>query len=96
MPLENPKKHKESTLRLSDAELVKHDYAKPIKKNIKQVENFDPRPESFRGTAMQELPELQKLKGEWLCVSLYLLDSQYQVEDVLDTPICSRSHNAVL
>ena len=81
-----PKKRKESTLRLSDAEFVKHDYAKPVKKKIKQVENFDPRPESFRGTAKQGLPELlQKLKGEQLGVSL-LLDSQYQVEDVLDTP----------
>ena len=36
-----PKKRKESTLRLSDAEFVKHDYAKPVKKKIKQVENFD-------------------------------------------------------
>ena len=75
-----PKKRKESTLPLSDAAFVKHDYAKAEKRKILRVEDFDPRPESFRGTASQGLPELlQKLKGEQLCVSL-LFDSQYGSE----------------
>ena len=70
-----PKKRKESTLCLADATSVKHDYAKPHKKKIRQVEDFDPRPDSFRGTASQSVPELlQKLKREQLCVSL-LFDS---------------------
>lgn len=85
-----PKKRKESTLRLSDAAFVKHDYAKPDKKKIKHVEDFDPRPESFRGTASHGLPELlQKLKGEQLCVSL-LFDSQFKSEEVLSTPTSHR------
>ena len=75
-----PKKRKESTLPLSDAAFVKHDYAKAEKRKILRVEDFDPRPESFRGTASHGLPELlQKLKGEQLCVSL-LFDSHYGSE----------------
>ena len=77
-----PQKCKESVLRLSDATFVKHDYAKPEKKKIKQVEDFDPRPDSFQGTASKGLPELlQKVKGEQLCVSL-LFDPQFQAEEV--------------
>ena len=77
-----PKKRKESVLRLSDATFVKHDYAKSEKKKIKQVEDFDPQPDSFRGTASQGLPELlKKVKGEQLCVSL-LFDPQFQAEEV--------------
>lgn len=72
-----PKKRKESTLRLSDATFEKHDYAKPVKKRVKHVEDFDPRPESFRGSASTRLPGLlQKLSGEQLCISL-LFDPQY-------------------
>ena len=82
MPLETPQKRKKSVLRLSDATFVKHDYAKPEKKKIKQVEDFDPQPDSFRGSASQGLPELlQKVKGEQLCVSL-LFDPQFQAEEV--------------
>ena len=48
---------------------------KPVKRSIKPVEDFDPRPPEFRGTASSRLPDLlQKVKGEQLCVSL-LLDS---------------------
>ena len=42
-----PKERKESTLRLADATLVKHDYAKPHKRKVRQVEDFDPWPDSF-------------------------------------------------
>ena len=66
-----PKKRKESTLCLADATFVKHDYAKPHKKKIRQVQHFDPWPDSFRRTASQSLPQLlEKLKGKQLCVSL--------------------------
>lgn len=75
-----PRKRKESTLRLSDASFEKHDYAKPVKRKVQSVEDFDPRPEAFRGTASSKLPQLlKKLKGEQLCISL-LFDLQYQCE----------------
>ena len=75
-----PKKRKESTLRLSDATFEKHDYAKPVKKKICSVEDFDPRPQEYRGCASIRLPQLlQKLKGEQLCISL-LFDSQFQLQ----------------
>ena len=74
-----PRKRKESTLRISDATFEKHDYAKPVKRKISPVENFDPRPEKFRGVASSRLPELlQKLKGEQPCISL-LFDEHFQV-----------------
>ena len=60
---------------MSEAVFQKHDYNKPVKRSIKPVEEFDPRPPEFRGTASSRLPDLlQKVKGEQLCVSL-LLDS---------------------
>ena len=87
-----PKKRKESILCLADATFVKNDYAKPHKK-IRQVEDFDPWPDSFRGTASQSLPELlQKLKGEQLCVSL-LFDSQFQSDVISDELSSPSSHN---
>ena len=65
-------------MRLSDATFEKHDYAKPVKRKVRKVEDFDPRPESFRGSASIRLPKLlSQLKGEQFCVSL-LFDPQYQ------------------
>lgn len=75
-----PKKRKDSTLRLSDASFEKHDYAKPVKRKIRPVEDFDPRLVSFRNSAKSRLPDLlQKVKGEQLCISL-LFDEQFQCE----------------
>ena len=75
-----PKKRKESNLRLSDASFEKHEYAKPVKRKIRPVEDFDPRPESFRNLAQSRVPDLlQKVKGEQLCISL-LFDPQFQCE----------------
>ena len=34
----------------------KHDYAKPVKRKMKQIESFDTRPPEFRGSAMSLLP----------------------------------------
>ena len=45
-----PKKLKESTPQISEATFEKHDYAKPVKRKIKRVKDFDPRPPQFRGT----------------------------------------------
>ena len=72
-----PKKRKESTLPISEAIFEKHDYAKPTKRKIKLLGNFDPRPPEFRGDAASRLPEfLDKVKGEQLGISL-LLDSHF-------------------
>lgn len=74
-----PKKRKESNLRLSDASFEKHDYAKPVKRKIRSVEDFDPRPESFQNVRSRLPDLLQKVKGEQLCISL-LFDPQFQYE----------------
>ena len=72
-----PKKRKESALPISQAIFKKHDYAKPAKRKVKLVENFDPRPPEFRGDAANRLPNfLDKVRGEQLGVSL-LLDSHF-------------------
>lgn len=44
-----PWKQKQSTLRTADATFEKHDYAKPVRRKMKQVEGFDPKPPEFRG-----------------------------------------------
>ena len=70
------KRRKESTLPMSEATFVKHGYAKPVKRKIKSIEDFDPTPPEFRGSAASRLSEfLENLQGEQLCVSL-LFDSQ--------------------
>ena len=62
-----PKKRKESTLHVSKATFEKHDYAKPTKRKIKHVEDFDPRPPEFRGLAANPIPDLlDKVRGEQL------------------------------
>lgn len=89
-----PTKRKESTLPMSEAKFVKHDFSKPVKRKIQSLEEFDPRPECYRGSASSRLPQLlNQLKGEQLCISL-LLDPQYQVgqstvpssHNIADTP----------
>ena len=65
---------------------------RPVKRKIKRVEDFDPRPPQFRGTAASRLPELvSKLRGEQLCISL-LFDSQYR-RTTHDTSQQPSSHN---
>ena len=72
-----PRSRKESNLRVSDAVFEKHDYSKPVKRKIHQLNDYDPRPSQFKGAACGELPELlKKIKGNNLGVSL-LLDSEY-------------------
>ena len=72
-----PKGTKDSKLRVSEAPFDKHDYAKPQKRKIPKVEDFDPRPSRFRGLARDNLPKLlSDIDGEQLCISL-LLDSKY-------------------
>ena len=73
-----PRKRKESTLPMSEAIFQKHDYSRPNKKKIKPIEDFDPRPEQYRGTANSRLPALlDNIRGQELCVSL-LFDEKCQ------------------
>ena len=63
---------------MSKAKIQKHDYAKPNKREVKMIEDFDPRPLEYRGTAASRLPQLlDTVKGEKLCISL-LFDETYQ------------------
>lgn len=88
----HPKKRKESTLRIAEATFVKHDYSKPTKRKVASVEEFDPRPPEFRGTASQRLPELlQELKHEHLCISL-LYDPECR-QDALEEAQQPASYN---
>ena len=66
-----PKSRKESTMPMSEAVFEKHDYSKQRKRKIQPVEDYDPRPPEFRGTASARLPALlEDIRGEHLCVSL--------------------------
>ena len=68
---------KESNLCVSDAVFEKHDYSKPVKRKIHQLNDYDPRPSEFKRSACGELPKfLKKIKGNNLGISL-LLDSEY-------------------
>ncbi len=70
-----PRKRKESTLPMSQAHFEKH---VKRKRTVRPVEDFDPRPEKYRGTANNHLPALlDKLNGKGLCISL-LLDPRCQ------------------
>ena len=65
-------------MRMSEATFTKHTYDKTKKRKLKLLEDFDPRPLEFRGTATNHLPALlEKICGENLCVSL-LFDQKYQ------------------
>lgn len=65
-----PKSRKESTMPMSEAVFVKHQYSKPKKRKIESIEEFDPRPPEFRGTASKRMPELlEEIRGD----NLYFL-----------------------
>ena len=73
-----PRKRKQSNLKLSDAKLEKHMYGKPKKVSLSPLEEFDPRPSKYRGTASSHLTDfLGKVRGKGLGVSL-LFDSSTQ------------------
>ena len=56
---------------MSEAVFEKHEYSKQRKRKIKLVEDYDPRPPQFRGTASDRLPALlDEIRSEQLCVSL--------------------------
>ena len=53
-----PKNRKESTQEISSAVFTKHDRDKPVKRPIKLVEDFDPKPVEYRGNAESFVPGL--------------------------------------
>lgn len=48
-----PRKKKETTMRMGETPFVKHVYGKEKKRAIVPLEDFDPRPPQFQGTAHQ-------------------------------------------
>ena len=68
-----PKKRKESNLRMGDAVFEKHVLGRECKRKVVAIEDFDPRPQKYRGTVKERVPVLlDKIRGEGLCISLLL------------------------
>ena len=52
---------------------TKHVYGREQKRTLQPLEEFDPRPPEYRGTARDHLPTLlDQLCGKGLCISLTL------------------------
>lgn len=63
---------------MGEAPFPKHVYGRERKRTVQPLEDFDPRPLEFRGTAYDHLPGLlKKIRGEHLCISL-LFDEHYR------------------
>ena len=87
-----PKKRKKSTIPISDVNFEKHVYGQTRKRVLKSLEDFDPRPEKYRGTAKENMkPLLEELRDEGLCVSL-LLDSKTCTFDECGSTSSSTPH----
>ena len=72
-----PKQRKDSTLQIAEATFEKHVYGSTKKRKINLLNDFDPRPEKFRGHVKDSLPSLlEKLHGKGLCISLLFDDRQ--------------------
>lgn len=66
-----PRKRKEATMKISEAKFQKHTYGRTPKHEVMSLEEFDPRPEEYHGTAQSGLERfMQATKGMGLCVSL--------------------------
>ena len=69
-----PKAKKDSTLPVASTSFKKHDYQKLVKRKVKLLNDFDPRPPEFRGQIQNRLPSfLQKVNVEELTISFYLI-----------------------
>ena len=66
-----PRKRKESNMPISEAVFQKHVYGRQRKRELKPIEDFDPRPLELRGKSMEHLKTyLSKVRGQGLGVSL--------------------------
>jgi len=58
---------------MGDAVFEKHVLGRECKRKVVAVEDFDPRPQKYRGTVKERVPVLlDKIRGEGLCISLLL------------------------
>ena len=56
---------------MSEASFIKHEYGREKKRTVEPLEDFDPHPVEFRGSASEHLPDIvDKIHGEQLCISL--------------------------
>ena len=78
---------------MAEAAIKKHDYSKPNKRNIKLMEDFDPRPLQYRGTLSSRLPAfLDSMRGQYLCVSLLFDEKIQHCRDENDVTTSSEAH----
>ena len=59
--MEGPKEEKgkhHGTMAMSESSFIKHEYGKEKKRAVEPLEDFDPRPMEFRGSACVHLPAL--------------------------------------
>ena len=83
-----PRVRKESNLRMSEAVFEKHDYQRSTKRRRKQTEDFDPRPQEYRGSAGSLLPALlDNVRGESLGISV-LFDEKYRQQTIASSDTC--------
>ena len=66
-----PRSRKETNLKISDAKVQKHKYSKAKQRDLQPMEDFDPRPLKYKGTASSQMKEyLKKVRGKGLGVSV--------------------------
>ena len=66
-----PRQHKDRALKVTDAHFKNNVYGKSPKQKATELKDFDPRPQQYRGNAVQQLPALlASVRGKGLCVSL--------------------------
>ena len=72
-----PRKSKENTLRLADAVFEKHVYGKGKKRRLAPLEDVDPRPAKFKGTARHSLPGFWKMFVGKGCAFIFCSTRKY-------------------
>ena len=74
---------------MAEAKFQKHTFGKTKKREYALLDDFDPRPTQYRGTAKDHLPTLlDKLRGKSLCLSL-LFDKSCQ-NNTIYSPVDTR------
>lgn len=90
-----PQKRKDSAMPMSTAVFEKHYYSKPVKRRLKSLDEFDPRPPEFRGTVASRLPTLlNNIRGQQLCISL-LFDEKCQYKPDEDKVLSGQTSSDV-
>ncbi len=88
-----PKKRKESNMQISEVNFEKHVYGRTSKRSMKSLEEFDPRPAKYRGTAKENVEVLlENIRDQGLCISL-LLDPKNRCWNEGETPLSAATPN---